>query len=68
MQVQLIKNFKLTSNKMSKAINIHFVDRNIETPLGPPFTLENIADLAYRAIEIPAEEFMDRCRVFYIND
>ena len=53
---------------MSKAINIHFVDRNIETPLGPPFTLENIADLAYRAIEIPAEEFMDRCRVFYIND
>ena len=56
----MLHNFKLTSNKMSDTINVIFVDTNDITQLGPPFTLENIADLAKVAIRIPVEEFLDR--------
>ena len=43
------------------------MDTGDATQLGPPYTVENIADLVSVVLEIPAGEYMKLCRT-HIND
>ena len=55
------------SQQSGDPINIHFVDTEDETQLGPPHTVENLADLVEVVLDIPANEYMSLCRT-HIND
>ena len=45
-------------------IKIHFVDTDEETHLGPPYTVENLADLVSAALDIKASDYMATCRTY----
>ena len=48
-------------------IKIHFLDTDDETHLGPPETVENLADLVSIVLDIPAEDYMRLCRTHVLD-
>ena len=53
--------------KMEQSPIINFVDVDSKTALGQPQTIEKIAKIASRAINLPEYQFMDLCRIYYMN-
>ena len=50
--------FPTDTQQENRPVSVFFVDKDELAPLFPPLTVDNLADLASLALDIPAQDFM----------